>query len=104
MIKVTYYVGMNDKNTLQRELDDISFTHMFDSVFKDYTLQVANGRFTNKNNQVTLEKTFIITTFIDNNGEMETRKLIQNNCNILKETLNQESILVEVTKPEVIFC
>ena len=50
MIKVIYYVGTNDKDTLQRELDDISFTHMFDSIFKDYTLQVANDRFTNKNN------------------------------------------------------
>lgn len=33
MIKVTYYVGTNDKNTLQRELDDISFTKVFDNVF-----------------------------------------------------------------------
>lgn len=101
MIKVVYYVGTNDKDTLQRELDDISFTKVFDNVFKDYTLQKAQGRFTNKNGQVTLENTFIVTTFNDitelNAG------IIKTNCNILKETLNQESILVEVTKPEAMF-
>ena len=106
MIKVMYYIGTNDKDTLQRELDDISFTKVFDNVFKDYTIQNAYGRFTNKNGQVTLERTFIVTTFIDNYIEITVNKLkllIQKNCSILKETLNQESILVEVCKPEIMF-
>lgn len=99
-MKVTYYIGTNDKDTLQRELDDISFTKVFDNVFKDYTLQKAQGRFTNKNGQVTLENTFIVTTFID----IVYRDEIKKNCNILKETLNQESILVEMTESGAIFC
>lgn len=103
MIKVTYYIGTNDKDTLQRKLDDISFTHMFDSVFKDYTLQIADGRFTNKNSQVTLEKSFIVTTFIEIYTVAALKQHIQHNCSILKETLNQESILVEVCKPEIMF-
>ena len=105
MIKTTYYIGTNDKNTLQRELDDISFIKVFDNVFKDYTLQKAQGRFTNKNGQVTFEQTFIVTTFIDDCTEatLKTLKQIQENCDILKEKLNQEIILVEITKPEVMF-
>ena len=104
MIKVAYYVGMNDKNSLKQELDAISFTKVFDNVFKDYTLQKAQGRFTNKNGQVTLENTLIVITIIDSCEEKQLWKLIETNCNILKETLNQESILVEVAKPGVIFC
>lgn len=103
MIKVTYYVGTNDKNTLQRELDDISFTKVFDNVFKDYTFQKAQGRFTNRNGQVTLEQTFIVTTCINECEEVTLRQHIQRNCNILKETLNQECILVEICKPEIMF-
>lgn len=103
MIKVTYYVGTNDKDTLQRELDDISFAKVFDNVFQDYTLQKAQGRFTNKNNQVTLENTFIVTTFIKVGTVEMLKQHVQRNCNILKETLNQESILVEICRPEIMF-
>ena len=101
MIKTTYYIGTNDKNTLQRELDDISFTKVFDNVFKDYTLQKAQGRFTNKNGQVTLEQTFIVTTF--NEITEIDMDIIEQNCNILKETLNQECILVENSYPDCYF-
>ena len=101
MIKTTYYIGTNDKDTLQRELDDISFTKVFDNVFKDYTLQKAQGRFTNKNGRVTLEQTFIVTTF--NEITEIDMHIIKQNCNILKDTLNQESILVEITKPGAMF-
>ena len=107
MIKVTYYVRTNDKDTLQRELDGISFTRVFNNIFKDYTIQTADGRFTNKNGQVTLEKSFIVTTFINDYEEITENKLkqlIQGNCKALKEALNQESILVEVTEPGVLFC
>ena len=103
MIKVSYYIGTNDKDTLQRELDDISFTKVFDNVFKDYTIQNAISRFTNKNSQVTLENSFIVTTFIEVHSGEELKQLALRNCSILKETLNQESILVEIYKPEIMF-
>ena len=38
MIKVTYYVGTNDKDTLRPELYKIDFIKLFDELFKDYTL------------------------------------------------------------------
>ena len=103
MIKVTYYVGTNDKDTLRPELYKRDFIKLFDELFKDYTLVEAIDRFTNKNNRTTEELSLIVTTFIDDCTEATLRQHAQHNCSILKNKLNQESILVEVTKPEVMF-
>lgn len=104
MIKVTYYIGMNDKDSLKQKLVKSDFITEFDEVFKDYTLQEAQGRFTNNVNKVTFERTLIVTTFINDCEEHELGMLIRENCDTLKFTLNQESILVEVTEPGVLFC
>ena len=108
MIKVTYYIGTNDKDTYKKELLDIEFHEVFDKLFGDYTLQRAQSVYTmKKTGTIIKENTFMITTFIDDYIEITKPKLkqhIQHNCNILKEKLNQESILVEVTEPGVIFC
>lgn len=101
MIKTTYYIGTNDKDTLQQKLDDISFIKVFDNIFKDYTLQKAQGRFKNKKGQVTFEQTFIVTTF--NEITEIDMDIIEQNCNILKKTLNQECILVENSYPDCNF-
>ena len=52
---------------------------------------------------VVKENTFIVTTIIDDCTETTLRQHVQHNCSILKDKLNQESILVEVTKPDVMF-
>lgn len=104
MIKVTYYVGTNDKDTLKPELCKKDFIKVFDELFKDYTLVEAIGRFTNKNNETTEELSLIVTTFVEENDIKAIDDLkIYNNVETLKDKLNQESILVEVTKPEVMF-
>ena len=103
MIKVTYYIGTNDKNTLKPKLCKREFIKLFDELFKDYTLVEAIGRFTNKDNITTEELSLIVTTLVDNCTETTLRQHVQHNCSILKDKLNQESILVEVTKPEVMF-
>lgn len=103
MIKVTYYIGMNDKNTLKQELAKIDFILEFDEIFRDYTIYEAQGRFTNKLGEVTFERSLIVTTFVDDCTETILRQHVQHNCSILKDKLNQESILVEITKPEVMF-
>ena len=103
MIKVTYYVGMNDKDTLRQELAKFDFVIAFDEVFRDYTLQEAQGRFVNRLGETTFERSLVVTTFIDDCTEATLKWHIAHNCSILKEKLNQESILVEVTKPEVMF-
>lgn len=104
MIKVTYYIGTNDKDTLKPELCKRDFIKLFDEIFKDYTLVEAIGRFTNRNNKTTEELSLIVTTFIDERTKAALTQHVQHNCSILKEELNQESILVEVTEPGVIFC
>lgn len=105
MIKVTYYVGMNDKDTCKKELLDRDFNKVFDELFVNYTLQYAQGVYTMQNNEtVVREDTLIVTTFIDECNEVVLRQHIQHNCSILKEKLNQELILVEVTEPKVLFC
>ena len=104
MIKVTYYVETCDKNTCKKELLDRDFYKVFDELFGDYTLQKAQGVYTMRaTNTVVKEETFIIITFIEAHTTTELRQHVQRNCSILKDKLNQESILVEVTKPEVMF-
>lgn len=46
MYKITYYIGCNDKDTLKQELSDEKFISVFDSLFDNYTLSQAQGRFT----------------------------------------------------------
>lgn len=104
MIKVTYYIGMNDKDILQQIYKKEYFINELDEVFRDYTILEAQGRFTNRLGETTIERSLIVTTFIDECTEATLRQHIQHNCSILKEKLNQESILVEVTEPKVIFC
>lgn len=103
MIKIVYYIGMNDKDTLKPELCKRDFIKLFDEIFKDYTLVEAIGRFTNRNSETTEELSLIVTTFIDECTEATLRQYVHHNCSILKEKLNQECILVEICKPEIMF-
>lgn len=103
MIKVTYYVGTNDKDPLKPELYKRDFIKLFDEIFKDYTLVEAFGRFTNRNNETTEELSLIVTTFIEPNDFKVMNEIIFNNVQVLKNKLNQESIFVEICKPETMF-
>ena len=105
MIKVTYYIGTCDKDSCKKELLDRDFYKVFDELFVNYTLQRAEGVFTMQNSgTVVKEETFIVTTFIEesSNEGLDEYK-INTNAEIMKSILNQESILVEVSKPEGIF-
>lgn len=104
MIKIVYYIGMNDKDTLKPELCKRDFIKLFDKIFKDYTLVEAIGRFTNRNYETTEELSLIVTTFVEESSNEGLDKYkININVEIMKSILNQESILVEVSKPEVMF-
>ena len=104
MIKVTYYVGTCDKNTCQKELLDRDFHKVFDELFENYTLQRAQGVYTMQDTRTVIkEDTFIVTTFIDECTGGTLKIHIQDKCNILKNVLNQESILVEISTPEIKF-
>lgn len=93
MYKITYYIGCNDKDNLKQELLDAKIIRVIDSVFEDYTISKAYGRFTNKDGVKTFEKSFVVTIITDCNCDIDD-VYIYNNCSVLKSELNQESILV----------
>lgn len=93
MYKITYYIGCNDKDTLKQEKSDEKFISVFDSLFDNYTLSRAQGRFTNKDGITTFEKSFVVTLITDKSSSISDI-VIKNNCKYLKSELNQESILV----------
>lgn len=104
MIKVTYYIGSSDKDTCKKELLDVQFVKVFDELFVNYTLQIAQGVYTmHDTGEMVRENSFIITTFIDDCIDVILKQAIKFNCDTLKEKLNQESILVEICKPETMF-
>lgn len=94
MIKINYYVGCNDKDTLKQELSVNYILSMIDCCFDNYTVTEATGKFTNEKKLTTTEKTFIITLIVDDNSNELQEKYIKYNCSFLKTQLNQESILV----------
>lgn len=94
MYKITYYIGCNDKNTLKQELSDEVFISTLDSLFDNYTLSKAQGRFTNKDRVKTFEKSFVVTIIEDEYSADARDQLINSKAKILKQQLNQESILV----------
>lgn len=93
MYKITYYIGCNDRDTLKQELSDNDFIFVFQTLFKDFTLQKGKGYFTNANGYKTIEQCFVITLITDNIKEFNDN-IIKINCDKLKTRLNQESILV----------
>ena len=93
MYKITYYIGCNDKDTLKQELSDEFFISVFDEVFKDYTLSQTQGRFTNKDGVKTFEKSFVVTLITNNKYENNIINIAEK-VELLKNKLNQESILV----------
>ena len=85
-----FYVGTADKDKLEQIKPDREFITCFDFWFKNYTLQLAQGRYTMKeSNTLVTEKTFIITV-IDNYTDERLKWIVLN----LKQQLNQETILV----------
>lgn len=91
MQKYIFYVGTFDKDTFKREKKFSEFKKVFDDIFEMYTLQRAQGRYIMQSNgKVISEPTFIVTYFVDDD-DVDLHRI----ADILKGTLNQESILVE---------
>ena len=85
-----FYVGTADKDILTKIKPDREFITCFDFWFENYTLQLAQGRYTmQESNTLITEKTFIVTV-IDNYTDERLKWIVSN----LKQQLNQETILV----------
>ena len=94
MIKINFYVGCNDKDTLKQETPDNYFMAIFNTCFTNFTVTEATGKFVNEKGLTTTEKTFIITLLLDDNDKVVSEEWNKINCLYLKHRLNQESILV----------
>lgn len=91
MQKYIFYVGTFDKDTFKREKKFSEFIKLFDDIFGMYTLQQAQGRYVMQSNgKVISEPTFIVAYFVDDD-DVDLHRI----ADILKGTLNQESILIE---------
>lgn len=93
------------RTVAKKELLDRGFYKVFDELFGGYTLQKAQSVYTMQNNgTVVREDTFIVTTIVEEDNIKAVNDLkIHINVETLKDRLNQESILVEITKPEIMF-
>lgn len=90
MKRYQFYIGTADKDKLVKIKSDKEFITCFDFWFENYTLQLAQGRYTMKeDNTLITEKTFIVTV-IDDFKDNVLKWIVSN----LKQQLNQESILV----------
>lgn len=94
MIKINYYVGCNDKDTLKQEKTDSYFMVVFNACFDNFTVTEAIGKFVNEQGLPTTEKTFIITLLLNDDDKETLEEWTEINCRYLKQSLNQESILV----------
>lgn len=94
MIKINYYIGCNDKDTLKQEKPNNYFMTIFNACFDNFTVTEATGKFVNKKGFMTTEKTFIITLIVEDNSNKVKEHYISDTCRYLKAKLNQESILV----------
>lgn len=94
MIKVNYYIGCNDKDTLKQKLSDDCFMMVFNTCFDNFTVTQSTGKFINEKGLSTTEKTFIITLIVEDSSNKVKEHYISDTCRYLKARLNQESILV----------
>ena len=92
-IEYTMYVGTNDKETYQLEMDleaarSIVHNTMMDHFSDGFTMQDAKGVWRDENNVVTLEYTFVCIL------EHADKKEVYKAADELIEQLNQSTILI----------
>lgn len=99
MIKVIFYIKTKDKDLRQYKYLKEFFLRTFDEVFDEYMLIYCDKRYKHEDNTVMNEKILKVEVILKSiRGFNITKK-----CEYLKNILNQESILVEIAKPEVMF-
>lgn len=99
MKKITMYLWLNDQDTKIQKYWVVEAYKICMNLVGNYfgggTIYEWQGFFKHEDGQVVIEKSLIITTISDKNH----KDFVEN----LKNTFNQESIMVEVSSPEVSF-
>lgn len=102
MIKKTFYIGLNDKNTLKQEITSDEAVKIIKQVlyahnFNYITLSRANGVYVmNNTGESSDENTIIITICESMMNHIKHRKNARAVIDDLKTLLNQESIGYEI--------
>lgn len=101
-MKYNLMIGLNDKDKLIQIIDTESAKKMVVNTLNNYginalTLYEVNGIFTNENNITTTEKSLKVEIINDTIDYNTIKEII----NILKKSLNQECIGLEIQKIEV---
>lgn len=102
MIKKTFYIGLNDKNTLKQEITSNEAVKIIKQVlyahnFNYITLSRANGVYVmNNTGESSDENTIIITICESMMNHIKHRKNARAVIDDLKILLNQESIGYEI--------
>lgn len=101
MLKLTLYIGLNDRITKRQEIStpaarDIVFNTLFDYGIRGFTFHTARGVWQYDDMSVSEESTFIVEI-------MQENPLPVGLITTLKDALNQESIGVSTERIEVEF-
>ena len=98
MKKITFYIGLQDKNEKVELISYDEACKIIANRLDMFTIQKAQGCYQYDDGSLCFENTLIVTVF-ENYSDAYIKVLVNN----FKLDFNQESILVEVTKPEVMF-
>ena len=98
MLEHTLTIGMNDKNTKKQEMTVEHAKMLISSVIGDCTIKEgATGYYTHEDGTPVIEKSLEVKKF---GG---SKKDIIENVRVLKELLNQESIVLDTKRSNAIF-
>lgn len=102
MIKTTFYIGLNDKDSKQQEISTIDAFKMISNIFNTMTEGATikggcKGIYKHDDGTQIIEET--IEAFSFGLTENQTKQIV----NVLKQVLNQESILVIVENVNSMF-
>lgn len=103
MIKTSFYIGLNDKETKRQEINTLDAFKIVENVFNTFckygaTIRECKGIYKHESGEKVIENTLESFT----TEELETQT-INDIVKVLKNTLNQESILVTQETVNVMF-
>lgn len=102
MEKISFYIGLNDKESKRQELTTIDAYKIVENVFCTFseygaTIQECRGIYKHGNGEKVIENTLYAFCY-----DLE-EKTIENIVTVLKQALNQESIMVVKQTENVAF-
>jgi len=101
-MRVSFYIGLNDKDTKTQKISTLAAFTIVENIFNTFceygaTIRECKGIYRHENGEKVIENTLEAFTYDITD---ETIKAI---VKVLKDTLNQESILVVKRKEDIEF-